>query len=297
MLFRSRYWSDNLRHMVRFSAAVRAALEDGHRVFGELSPHPLLTRAVEQTAQGLDTPVAAAAAMRREQPMPHGLRGLVAELHSAGAEVDFSLSCPGGQLVDAPLPVWANRRLLLVPGADVRATRRAPVANTVAVHPLLGSHVRLMEEPQRHAWQGEVGTAALPWLRDHQIHRVAALPGAAYCEMALAAAHRVLGEQSEVRDIRFEEMLLLDEGTSVGAVASMEAPGTATFVVQTDQHGEKAQRASATLHAAAAENTENTENTEKQPPAHDVAALLSAYPCRLDGDRSEERRVGKECVP
>ena len=34
----ARYWSDNLRHMVRFSAAVRAALEDGHRVFGELSP-------------------------------------------------------------------------------------------------------------------------------------------------------------------------------------------------------------------------------------------------------------------
>ena len=47
----ARYWSDNLRHMVRFSAAVRAALEDGHRVFGELSPHPLLTRAVEQTAR------------------------------------------------------------------------------------------------------------------------------------------------------------------------------------------------------------------------------------------------------
>ena len=34
-----------------FAAAVQAALEDGYRVFGELSPHPLLTRAVEQTAQ------------------------------------------------------------------------------------------------------------------------------------------------------------------------------------------------------------------------------------------------------
>ncbi len=56
----------------------------------------------------------------------------------------------------------------------------------------MGSHVRLMEEPERYAWQSEVGTAVLPWLRDHQIHNVAALPGAAYCEMALAAAHRVL---------------------------------------------------------------------------------------------------------
>ena len=44
------YWADNLRHTVRFAAAVQAALEDGYRVFAELSPHPLLTHAVEQTA-------------------------------------------------------------------------------------------------------------------------------------------------------------------------------------------------------------------------------------------------------
>ena len=133
--------------------------------------------------------------------------------------------------MDAPLPAWANRRLLLAPD---NPTRRAHVntINTPAAHPLLGSHVRLMEEPERHAWQGEVGTAALPWLRDHQIHAVAALPGAAYCEMALAAAHQVLGEHSEVRDIRFEEMLLLDDETSVGTVATVEAPGVANFVVR-----------------------------------------------------------------
>jgi polyketide synthase 5 len=268
----ARYWSDNLRHMVRFGAAVRAALEDGHRVFAELSPHPLLTRAVEQTAQGLDVPVAAVAAMRREQPLPHGLRGLVAELHRAGAAVDFSVLCPEGQLVDAPLPAWANRPLLL---AAEHRTRQLPIANSVATHPLLGSHVRLMEEPERHAWQGEVGTEALPWLCDHQIHDVAALPGAAYCEMALAAGYRVLGEQSEVHDLRFQEMLLLDDQTAVGAVATVEAPGVADFVVRTDQHGEKVQRASATLRATA---------PEKQPPTLDVAALLSARARRLDGD-------------
>ena len=277
----ARYWSDNLRHMVRFSAAVRAALEDGHRVFGELSPHPLLTRAVEQTAQGLDIPVAAVAVMRRQQPMPHGLRGVVGELHSAGAEVDFAVLCPRGQLVDAPLPAWANRRLLLAHGPGMHNARHAHLAsisNGTAAHPLLGAHVRLMEEPERHAWQGEVGTAALPWLRDHQIHHVAALPGAAYCEMALAAGRRVLGDESEVRDIRFEEMLLLDEETSVGCVASVESSGVAAFVVQTDQHGEKVRRATAVLHA----------DTDAQPPAQDVAALLSAYPRRVEGDELRE---------
>ena len=69
------YWADNLRYTVRFAAAVRAALEDGYRVFGELAPHPLLTHAVEQSASSLDMPIAALAAMRREQDMPVGLRG------------------------------------------------------------------------------------------------------------------------------------------------------------------------------------------------------------------------------
>ena len=64
----------------------------------------------------------------------------------------------------------------------------------MSVHPLLGAHVRLQEEPERHVWQAEVGTAAQPWLADHQIHNVAVLPGAAYCEMALAAARTVLGD-------------------------------------------------------------------------------------------------------
>ena len=245
------YWVDNLRHTVRFGAAVQAAMEDGYRVFAELAPHPLLTHAVEQTAASLDMPVAVLAGMRREQPLPHGLRGLLADLHSVGAAVDFSVLYPGGRLVDAPLPAWTHRRLLLAPD------RHAHDANTVSVHPLLGAHVPLPEEPERHAWHSDVGTAALPWLDDHRIHNVAALPGAAYCEMALAAARMVLGEGSEVRDIRFEQMLLLDDKTPVFALASVTSPGVVDFVVETFQEGERVRRAVAVLHA---------EDGQDQPP-------------------------------
>jgi len=168
------------------------------------------------------------------------------------------------------LPIWTSRRLLLEPASRPTGT------NTVVVHPLLGSHVQLLEEPQRHAWQAEVGTAALPWLGDHQINGVPALPGAAYCEMALAAARTVLGEKSEVRDIRFEQMLLLDEQTPVGAVASMDRDGAATFEVETLQQGERARRATATLGAVA---------DDDPPPARDTRALLTAHPHRIDGDQ------------
>ncbi|MGH7735414.1 MAG: acyltransferase domain-containing protein, partial [Gemmatimonadales bacterium] len=264
------YWGNNMRKMVRFAAAVRAALEDGYRVFAELSPHPLLTRPIEQTAGSLDMPVAALAGMRREQELPHGLRGFLADLYSAGAAVDLSVLYPNGRLVDAPLPTWTHRRLFWSRDGQESPTHGGC---TVSVHPLLGPHVRLQEEPERHVWQGEVGTAAQPWLADHQIRNVPVLPGAAYCEMALAAARAVLGEASEVHDIRFEQALRLDEQTTVGASASLSSPGVLDFTVETNQAGEQARHATAVLQAAG----------DEQPPAHDTSALLAAHPGREDG--------------
>ena len=263
------YWVENLRQMVRFAAAVQAALEDGYRVFAELSPHPLLSRAVEQTAQSLETPAAALACMRRQQQLPHGLRDLLGELHAAGSAVDFSVLYPTGHLVDMPLPTWTHRQLILTP-------RGAPThgGSTVSVHPLLGPHVRLQEEPERHVWQAEVGTTASPWLADHQVHSVPALPGAAYCEMALAAARAVLGEASEVQDIRFEQMLLLDGETTVGAVATVETSAAAVFSVETNDEGTNVRWASAVLRAA---------DGDYRPPAHDLSALRADHPVRIDG--------------
>ncbi len=246
--FDAGYWVDNLRQPVRFSAAVQAALDDGHRVFAELSPHPLLTRAVEQTAAASDASVHALAALRRDDHTPHGLREFVGQVHCAGAEVDFSVWYPSGRLVDAPLPTWTHRQLLV--GSDDQGGRTHG-ARTIAVHPLLGAHVRLPEEPERHAWQGDVGTAALPWLADHQINAVPAFPGAGYCEMALAAARTVLGEASEVRRHPLRETCCSWTTQSpVTAEASIASPGAADFVVETDHDGERTRRAAAVLRAA-----------------------------------------------
>ena len=265
------YWVDNLRHTVRFSAAVQAALEDGYRVFAELSPHPLLVRAVEQNASARDVPVAALAGMRRGQELPQGLWSLVADVYAAGASVDFASLLPEGSLVDAPLPTWTHRPLVL----EAKAADRGRGAHLVAAHPLLGSHVRLLEEPARHVWQAEVGTSALPWLVDHQVNSVAAMPGAAFCEMALAAAHATLGDRAEVRDIRFERMLLLENETPLSAEASEQAAGTLEFLVETDQDGERERRARAVLAPLDA--------ATPAPARHDLAELKAAFPMRADG--------------
>lgn len=264
------YWVDNLRHAVRFSAAVQAALEDGFRVFGELSPHPLLTHAIDQTARSLDMTVAALAAMRKEQQLPHGLRGVLGDFFSAGAAVDFSVLYPSGHLMDAPLPAWTHRSLLLSrEGHSSRALR-----SSVVLHPLMGQHVRLPEQPERHVWQADIGTATLPWLGDHQVHGTATLPGAAYCEMALAAARAIFGEASAVSDLRFEDMLPLDAQRQLNLSATAEVSGALAFVVETNEDGMRARHASAVLRMV---------DDEQRPAAVDIGALLAAHPTRLEG--------------
>ncbi|MEE2854727.1 MAG: sulfolipid-1 biosynthesis phthioceranic/hydroxyphthioceranic acid synthase [Actinomycetota bacterium] len=273
----ARYWVDNVRRTVRFAAAVQAAMQDGHRVFAELAADSLLDTYLEQNARSLDISVAALAGMRSEQALRHGLRGLLGDLHNAGAAVDFSALYPGGRLVDAPLPTWTHRRLLL--DRDDHQSSATAAGCTVSAHPLLGAHVRLPEEPERHVWQGEVGTAAQPWLDDHQIQCVPALPAAAHCEMALAAAHTVLGEISEVRDIHFERTLALDEQTAIGASASLSSAGAVEFAVEAFRGGERTRLSNAVLHAA----------DERHLAVRDIAALLAAHPRSEDGDEVRKR--------
>ncbi|GEB47945.1 sulfolipid-1 biosynthesis phthioceranic/hydroxyphthioceranic acid synthase [Streptomyces cacaoi] len=262
------YWVDNLRQPVRFMDAVRAALEDGHRVFAELSPHPLLARAVEQTAEAEDNPAETVVCMRRDMDLPNGLLPTVAALHCAGAAVDFAAVCPDGRLVDAPLPSWTHRQLMFRTGEGPRHTGAA------GEHPLLGSHVRLPEAQERHAWQGDVGTGPLPWLSGHQVGGVPVLPGAAYCEMALSAAHVLFGESACVHDLTFEDMLLLDEHTPLSVTTETEAPEQAAFAVHTMDGQAPVRRAAARLRGGAPE----------EPLPRDVSGLRAGHTGTTEGD-------------
>ena len=74
-------------------------------------------------------------------------------------------------------------------------------------------------------------------------------------------------------------MLLLEDKTPVFALASVTSPGVVDFVVETFQEGERVRRAVAVLHAG---------DGQDQPPAYDIAALLTAY--SFDLDRAEIRQ-------
>lgn len=276
------YWVTNMRGMARFSVAVQAALEDGYRVFAELAPDPQLTDPIVQTGHNRDLPLAALTAMQDGRTLPDGLGELVADLYRAGAEVDFAADAPRGRLVDVPLPAWSHQRLWL--DGDGSASRPADGC-TVAVHPLLGPHVRLPGAPERHVWQPDVDASSQLWPAHRGTGQAPSHPEAAYCEMALAAGLAVLGPESEVRDLRFTRTPSPSERFETWASAVLTAAGVADFAVDSMQAGKRDRHIAATLRAVPG----------GQKASYDISTLLAAPPHHCDRTDIHPGAVGGGC--
>ncbi|MEH6374302.1 acyltransferase domain-containing protein [Streptomyces sp. KLMMK] len=87
-------WTANLREPVRFARAVRAALDDGYRVFLELAPHPLLILSAEETAHAAGAYAEALPCMVRDGALPRGLLAVVAACTRRALPSTSALSCP-----------------------------------------------------------------------------------------------------------------------------------------------------------------------------------------------------------
>ncbi|MFC4563026.1 SDR family NAD(P)-dependent oxidoreductase [Nocardiopsis mangrovi] len=242
--FDAAYWADNLRRPVRFDSAVRALADDGHRVFVELAPHPLLTRAVEATAREAGRTVTALPSLRRDEDGPTALRARAGALHCAGSPVDWERAHPGGAHADLPPSAWDHRTFLLPPAEA--GYGGAPG------HPLLGAHTVLPDDHGRHVWNADIGTAELPWLADHRFNGVVFLPLAAYVEMAVTAARTVFAAgpaDIEVTGLKLEAFLAVDEHTLLSTRADLDPVGdTAAFSVFAKEGTEWVRTASARLH-------------------------------------------------
>lgn len=122
-LFDAAHWAANLRRPVRLDRAVAAAAADGHRAFVEISPHPVLSRAITETASG----ALALGTLRRDADSCADVLTQVGALYCAG----IRLPLPAGRVIDLPAPRWKHVRYWWTDGraaAPVRDARTAAPA-------------------------------------------------------------------------------------------------------------------------------------------------------------------------
>ncbi|MFJ9818697.1 SDR family NAD(P)-dependent oxidoreductase [Streptomyces sp. NPDC101151] len=138
------YWYRNLREPVRLQAAVQALAEDGHRVFVEASPHPVLTTPIQDTLDG--TGAIVQGTLRRGDGSLRRLLLSLAELHVRGVALDWRPVFEGTGARTVELPTYAFRRTPHWISGD---PARRPTANPASA---------ALTEPDRPA----AGTQARP---------------------------------------------------------------------------------------------------------------------------------------
>ncbi|MFE3317495.1 SDR family NAD(P)-dependent oxidoreductase [Nocardia sp. NPDC059195] len=189
--FDDQYWYRNLRETVQFDAAVRAAFADGARYFVEVSPHPVLTVALEEVfdAAGVRESVYIGETLRRDDGSGARILRSAAGLFCAGGTIDWSRCFAGTQTRPVDLPTYAFEHQRYWLEARSTASVRGHGLDAVG-HPLVTA---VIPQPVGGGvtLAGQVSLAEHPWLADHTVAGTALLPGTALLELALRAGTEV----------------------------------------------------------------------------------------------------------
>ncbi|MEU5808656.1 SDR family NAD(P)-dependent oxidoreductase [Streptomyces sp. NPDC047718] len=205
------YWCANVRRPVRLQQAVTAAAEDGHTLFLEISPHPIvivpLVESLDATPAGDQALVVPTLHKNTDDAVQ--LRAALARLHFAGVTLDPGL-WPAGARTSLPTPAWRHERFWFP----------CPARTTEAGgHPLLGGRT---DDPRTGAvlWRGDVGT------RRHgtrsTVHGRAVLTLVEAAELVIEAALDLWAREGVthlgIEDLQIHQWLAISGSTPLTAV-------------------------------------------------------------------------------
>jgi acyl transferase domain-containing protein/thioesterase domain-containing protein/acyl carrier protein len=218
------YWYRNARHTVLLEPVVRGLIDQGMRTLLEVSPHPALAIGLQQTvdASGSGDSVAVLGTLRRGEGGAERFAQSLAEAQAAGAEVDWEafFAGAGAERVELPTYPFQRQRFWLEPSHGAGDAGAAGLGE--AGHPLLGARIEFPGD-ERLQLTGRLSRSTHPWLADHSVLGEAVVPGAAFVEIALAAA--AAAGLDEVAEIDLRAPLILPRSGSVQIRVSLGEPG------------------------------------------------------------------------
>nr|AMK48247.1 6-methylsalicylic acid synthase [Streptomyces gandocaensis] len=179
------YWADNLRNPVRFTQAVTAAVEDGFRVFVEVSGHPVVAHSIGETLAELGVEDAFVAhTLRRKYPERDTLLANLAALHCHGIPVDLAATARGRR-AELPHTVWDHQRFWY---ESTGAATGGGSQHDVDSHTLLGGLVTVNGSTPTRLWRTYLDESCRPYPGDHPVRGVEIIPATVLLNTFFTAA-------------------------------------------------------------------------------------------------------------
>lgn len=184
------YWVTNLRGRVRFAEAVTAAAEDGHRLFLEVSAHPVVSHSIAETLLGLGIDEhAAVPVLRRNIPEVRAVATSVAWLYCHGASVEHGVGSDDDWAPDLPATQWRHRHFWRVPTPPPGGR----AVHDTDSHTLLGGRTEVNGSVATTMWQTRLDIDTRPYPGDHPVQETEIVPAAVLLNTFLTAAHAAHG--------------------------------------------------------------------------------------------------------
>lgn len=225
----SAYWYRNLRERVEFEQATRNLIADGHRVFLEISAHPLLTVGLRETIEDSGEPAVVVGTLRRDEGGPDRFLTSLCEAHVHGVGVRWERVFAGTGARRVDLPTYAFQRQRHWLETSSLATDLAAAGLRGTGHPLLSAATTLAGGGEL-LLTGRLSLARHPWLAGHAVAGTVLLPGTVFVEWALYAGDQVSCDR--VEELTLHAPLVLPERGGIDVQVLVGAGGSQSRPVQ-----------------------------------------------------------------
>ncbi|HEX6344775.1 type I polyketide synthase [Umezawaea sp.] len=216
------YWYRNLRQTVWLEPAVRTLTEDGVGAFLEVSPHPVLTTAVQDTVESADGLAVVGGSLRRDDGGLSRFLLSAAELWTRGVRVSWCPLVEAGRPVDLPTYPFQRQDFWVTAATGTGDVTAAGLGTTG--HPLLAAAVELADTDEV-LLTGRLSTGSHPWLADHEVHDAVLLPGTAFLDLAVRAGDETGCDL--VEELTLEAPLVLRAAAAHRVQVRVSAPDAA----------------------------------------------------------------------
>lgn len=223
------YWVANLRGRVRFAEAVAAAAEDGHRLFLEVSAHPVVAHSVAETLSHLGIREhAVVPVLRRDQPELPAVAAAVGSLYCHGAPVDLGVTPESPWATDLPGTQWLHRRHWRTPTAPPGGRG----VHEPDAHTLLGGLMEVTGAVPARVWQTRLDLSTRPYPGDHPVQGTEIVPAAVLLNTFLAAAG------TDLADVRLRTPVPPGRARDIQVVSQDRSLALASRLVDDDDEAE-----------------------------------------------------------